>query len=263
MGLCGSSVPDVIIPDPVDGEKHQVLIKPTGMLSRDQYVYQDMDKEKKWLFLDKDGGIFSNPHYYLENFVRDENKKGKVLCSAKVDITELNKASDGVSYDSDPSDYTDSDDEDDVDVITEKFKWTQKIKIKFYSDREQNTKIAEMKVKAKGKAKKVTVVTTTTNEEGEEEEHQSSTVTKKVKKIIYLMEECEGVDEMPELKMKGKISGNEANLSWESPLFEASIDGREVTVTTSWKNSALGMLAGYICAKELAPQDIADNVTIW
>jgi len=266
MGCCESSVPDVIIPDPEPGQKCDVLIKPIGMLSRDQYVYQDKDDTKKWLFLDKAGSLFSNPKFYLENFVRDDNKKGQMLCAATIEICELNKCSKGEHVDSDASEYSDSSIEGEVEVTVEKFKWAQKLKIKFYSDREMSKKICVLKVKAKGKAKKTTVTTTTTDEEGNEKENVSSSVDKKVKKLIYKILELEGEEEgkFPDVDLKGKLKHPEHELKWKGEgMFESRIEGNKVHVETEYKHPGLGMLMGYICAKELAPNDISSNVHIF
>lgn len=279
MGCCDSksSVPDVIIPDPVPGESHKVLFKKNGMLSRDQNVFQDGDKDKKWMMMDKEGGFWKGPTYVLENFVRDEKGLGQVLCSAKLDIVECHTYGAKVSDDSDSSEEDSSDSESTVDVEVTKMKWAQKIKVNFYSDRERSDKIATIKVKAKGKAKK-TVVTTTTmkdthdeegNKTGEEEVVNTSVdIDKKVKKVKYVIEDMKGEDECPKIKLKGKPNKDAYKLEWDGDVFQAEIDSsgwgsQEIEVKTSWKNPALGMLMGYIIAKEISPDDIKDKVAVF
>ena len=108
MGCGSSSVPAVIIPDPEPGQKCNVLFKKTGMFARDQNVFQDCDTDKKWLMMDKEGSLFSNPTYILENFVRKivdgkAAKRGECLCAAKLKITECKSYGHETHEDSDSS----------------------------------------------------------------------------------------------------------------------------------------------------------------
>lgn len=152
LGCCGTIAPDVIIPDPENGQTHNVMFEKTGVFADDQYVYQDGDKEKKWLFMDKKGGLFSNPIYILENFVRDENGKGEVLCAARVYCKEFDRYKKGTKHDSDDSNYSDSTDGRKIKYVT-KAKWKQCYHVVFYSDRGMQNQIGEIKCKAKGKGK--------------------------------------------------------------------------------------------------------------
>lgn len=278
MGCGTSSVPDVIIPDPEPGQKCHVLFKKMGMLAKDQNVYQDCDKSKKWLYMDKEGGFWSNPTYVLENFVRkDGAKKGECLCAAKLEITEAITYGRKESVDSDSSSDDSTDDEGEEFRIVAKMKWAQKIKVKFYSDRDRNDKIAEVKVKAKGKAKKETTVkieeVEDKDEEGNvtgthEERSESVKIEKKVKKVKYVIEELKGEDEPPKIELDGKPNKTAYKLKWESDVFQAEIDSngwgsQEIEVKTSFKNPALGMLMGYIIAKDISPDDIKDKVSVF
>lgn len=278
MGCCDSksSVPDVIIPDPVAGETHKVLFKKNGMLSRDQNVFQDCDKEKKWLMMDKEGGFWKGPTYILENFVRDEKGLGQVLCAAKLSICECRTYGHKMSEDSDSSSDDSSDSQSVTDIMVHKMKWAQKIKVKFYSDRDRTEQIAEVKVKAKGKAKKTTTTTRrmVDDRDGEgnvtgqhEEVNERVNVDKKVKKVKYVIEELKGEESAPPIKLEGKPNKNAYKLKWTGPVFTAEIDSsgwgsQEIEVTTSYQNPALGMLMGYIIAKEISPDDIKDNVHV-
>lgn len=271
MGCMASSVPDVIIPDPEEGQKCHVLFKKTGMMAKDQNVFQDCDKEKKWLLLDKEGGLWSNPTYILENFVRKEGeKRGQCLCAAKLEIAELKVYGHDVHEDSDSSEDDSDDDDDGVEVNVEvvKMKWAQKIKVKFYTDRDRKDKIAEIKVKAKGKGKRTTTTTTIQDDEGNEVSSSSVQIEKKVKKVKYIIEELKGHDEPPKIKLEGKPNKNAYKLKWEGDVFQAEIDSngwgsQEIEVKTDFKNPSLGMLMGYIVAKEISPDDIKDNVNCW
>jgi hypothetical protein len=272
MGCGASSVPDIIIPDPTSGQACKVLFKKTGMMSRDQNVFQDCDKEKKWLLMDKSGSMFSNPTYVLENFVRnnpDKKSEGQCLCAAKLEVTDCKTYGRESSEDSDSS-GSDSSGDAQYDRETAKMKWAQAIKVKFYSDREREKCIAVVKVKAKGKAKKTTWTTTSQDAEGNDVERQHSEIEKKCKKVKYTITEMEGEEDgkFPEIKLVGKLDGKAKKLEWVSDVFKAEIEtsnwgSDEIEVNTSWKNSALGMLMGYIIAKDISPDDIKDKVVVW
>jgi len=279
---CGTSVPKEIIPDPTPGQECKVLFKKTGMMSRDQYVFQDLNKEKKWLLMDKEGSLFSNPTYVLENFVRGKNpnkkNEGECLCAAKLEVTDAKTYGFETHEDSDSSEAESGEWGDESDVVVVKMKWQQGIKVKFYRDRERTNLIAEVKVKAKGKAKKTTKTTketvTSTDDDGnstsEEVEKEVVTIEKKVTKVKYTITELKGEEkEMPPIKLVGKPNGKAGKLRWESPVFNAEIDPKvgfssdQIEVHTSFKDPALGMLMGYIIAKDISPDDIKDRVAVW
>jgi len=279
MGGCGSSsVPDIIIPDPEGGKEHKVLFKKQGMFAKDQYVYQDYDTSKKWLFLDKEGGLFTQPKYWLENFIRPEgSKKGEVLCSAQLNLTKFKKYGFESDEDSDSDISDSSDDNIEATMKKEKFKWAQTIEVLFFNSRDFDTVIAKVKVKAKGKAKKCTQTIVRTVEDHDEEgnktgEHEETEVNveieKKVKKVKYTITDMKGEEEMPKINLKGKPNKSAYKLEWSGPLFESEIDSSmfgspEIKVKTSWKNAALGMLMGYIITKDISPDDIKDNVVVF
>lgn len=276
MGCGASSVPDVIIPDPTPGQACDVLFKKTGMFARDQNVFFDKDETKKWLLMDKSGSLFSNPTYILENFVRtnpDKKNEGECLVSAKLDVTDCKTYGHENHSDSDSSGSDSSADvEYEVEVV--KMKWAQAVKIKFYSDRDRSKCIAVVKVKAKGKAKKTTTTETytSTDSEGNESEQmrQNIAIEKKCKKVKYTITEMEGEEEgsYPKIELGGKLNGKASKLEWKSECFTAEIDANgwgsdKIEVKSSWKNPALGMLMGYIIAKDVSPDDIKDNVSVW
>jgi len=272
MGICfGSEVPETIIDDPKEGDSCHVLFKKTGLLSRDQFIYQDCDLEKKWLKMDKQGGLFSNPTYIIENFVRKEGEDfGEVLCAAKLDVKECFTYGHETHDDSDSS-GSDSGSDDGIEEHVEKtkMKWAQKIKVKFYSDREMTNQIGEVKVKAKGKAKKTVTTTITTEEDGTEKHESSTEIKKKCKKLKYTIEELHGhEDDMPKIKIDGKPNHSAHKLAWDSDCFSAECNpgswgSDQIEVKTSWKHPALGMLMGYIIAKEISPDDVKDNVHVF
>jgi len=279
MGCGASSVPKVIIPDPEGGKRHKVLFKKQGMFASDQNVYQDCDTSKKWLFMDREGKFFDpETKFWLENFVRPEgSKKGQVLCSAILNLTQLKKYGHEVHEDSDSSEADTDDSDVEVNVVKHKMKWAQTIKVNFFQTRDFSDKLATVKVKAKGKAKKKTITI-----EKEVDDHDAEgnkigchtekevriDIEKKVKKVKYTITEMKGEDEMPPIVLKGKPNGKDYKLEWSGPVFESEIGSngwgtQQIEVTTEWKHSGLGMLMGYIIAKEISPDDIKDNVTIF
>jgi len=276
---CGTSAPKVIIPDPTPGQECKVLFKKTGTFSRDQYVYQDCDKEKKWLLMDKEGSLFSNPTYTLENFIRknpDKKNEGECLCAAKLEVTEAKTYGFSAKEDSDSSEG-DSGEWGEETTLVVKMKWRQTVRVKFYSDRERKNEIAVVKVKAKGKAKKTTTITketvTNTDADGnttsEEVERVAIDIQKKVTKVKYTISEMKGEEgKVPPIQLHGKPNKSAEKLKWESPVFTAEIDQKtgfssdQIEVRTNWKNPALGMLMGYIIAKDISPDDIKDKVAI-
>jgi hypothetical protein len=269
MGCGSSSVPDVIIPDPKPGDKCKVLFKKTGMFASDQNVFQDCDTTKKWLMMDKEGSLFSNPTYTLENFVREDgSKRGQPLCFAKLKITEAKTYGRECHEDSDSSSADSTDGE--VEETVEKMKWAQAVKVEFFSDKTESEKIAVIKVKAKGKAKKTTTVTTTTDEEGNEQTSTTFDIDKKIKKVKYVITEMKGIDkaDLPPITLEGKPNKSAYKLKWTGPVFQAEIDSsgwtsQEIEVETDYSNPALGMLMGYVIAKEISPDDIMDKVSVW
>jgi len=213
--------------------------------------------------------------YVLENFVRnDPNKKneGQCLCAAKLEVTEAKTYGFSVKEDSDSSEPDSG--EWGEETTTVKMKWRQTVRVKFFTDRERNNHIATVKVKAKGKAKKTTTreTVTSTDADGNEttQEIEKIDIQKKVTKVKYTITEMKGEDEgkLPPITLRGKPNKNAAKLQWESPVFAAEIDPKigfssdQIEVRTNWKNPALGMLMGYIIAKDISPDDIKDKVAI-
>lgn len=242
-----------------------------------------MDQNKKWLLMDKEGSLFSNPTYVLENFVRGKNPnkkdEGECLCSAKLEVTEAKTYGFSAHEDSDSSTASSGEWIEEVDKVTEKMKWRQAVQVKFFRDRERNECIGKLKVKAKGKAKKTTKTFTETvvsvnadgQETSQEVERVEVNIDKKCTKVKYVISELKGVDEkeIPKIKLHGKPNGKAGKLRWESPIFTAEIDPKigfssdQIEVTSNWQNPALGMLMGYIIAKDISPDDIKDKVVVW
>jgi len=107
------------------------------------------------------------------------------------------------------------------------------------------------------------------NVTGEHEEVDvRNEISKKCKKVKYVITEMEGEEEIPKIELKGKPSKSAYSLKWTGPVFQAEIESsgwfsQEIEVETSWKNPALGMLMGYVVAKEISPDDICDRITVW
>jgi hypothetical protein len=277
MGCGGSKVPREILPDPTAGQENKFLCKKKSVFGSDFEVFKDFDDKKKWLFIDKKGSIFKDPVYILENYVREEGKKfGQTLCAAKIGDAKVKIYGADAHEDSDASqDYSVSGGEDgeggmsvDKSTVVTNMKWAQTLKVKFYSDRERKVQIAEMKVKAKGKAKKKVTTVTVTDDEGNSSSSEKTDIKKKVKKLIYKFQfepTVEGGAQY-DVVLKGSLNGKESGLEWQSPLFHATTRGgfnQKAEIVTSFSNPGLGLLVGFLCAVELAPQDIADNVKVW
>jgi len=160
--------------------------------------------------------------------------------------------------------------------VTVKMKWKQVVRVKFFSDRDRKNQIAEVKVKAKGKAKKTTTTTketvTNTDSDGnqttEEVERVAVDIQKKVTRVLYHITEMHGEEgKLPPIELHGKPNKTADKLRWEGPVFRAEIDTKgfasdQIEVHTNWKNPALGMLMGYIIAKDISPDDIKDKVVV-
>jgi len=133
-----------------------------------------------------------------------------------------------------------------------------------------------IKVKAKGKAKKTTTTTRQTvsktdangNQTTEEVEKVSVDVQKKVTKIKYTITDMKGEEgKIPPITLHGKPNKAADKLKWESPVFTAEIEQKnwssdQIEVRTNWKDPALGMLMGYIIAKDISPDDIKNKVVV-
>jgi len=283
---CGNSAPKEIIPDPTPGQECKVLFKKSGMMSRDQFVYKDMDKEKKWLLMDKEGNLFSKPTYVLENFVRGKNPnkkdEGECLCAAKLEVTEAKTYGFHVQEDSDSSEASSGEWVEEAEVVVVKMKWRQTVKVHFYRDRQHTDQIAVVKVKAKGKARKTTTITfedvTSTDADGntstQQVERAVVNIQKKCTKVKYTITDMKGEGEgeekeLPRIKLHGKPNGKADKLRWECPVFTAEIEPKtgfssdQIEVQTNWKDPALGMLMGYIIAKDISPDDIKEKVVVF
>lgn len=245
------------------------------MFASDQNVFQDCDKEKKWLMMDKEGSLFSNPTYTLENFNRpvDANgkvsKRGQCLCKAKLKVVEARTYGHDTHEDSDSSE-DDSEAGVDVDTQVTRMKWAQQIKVEFFNDREQKDHIATVKVKAKGKAKRTEITTTTTDAEGNESTSTRFDIDKKIKKVKYTITEMKGLshDQIPKINLQGKPNKSAYKLKWDCSVFQAEIDSsgwgsQEIIVDTSYTNPNLGMLMGYVIAKEISPDDILGRISVF
>jgi len=269
-----SEVPETIIPDPQLGEDCTFYCKKVGLFSKDFEVYRDEAKEEeKWLIIDTEGSIFDdNAYIAVENFVRPEGGKigdGETQCYAVLDKLGYDNYHyyDGeVDVDSDDSDYsTDSSaGEEDVDVLVvkQKTKWKVKTTVKFFTDKSCSAPVAELKVKAKGKAKQKDTLVRTEMEDGSVEEHHEYEKKTKVKKFFYKLEMADG-NEVP-IEIEGNWNKHsDRGMVWRSPCFEASIGGfikPEPTVSvTEGAHPTLWLLIGFVAAHRLSPDDVKSN----
>jgi hypothetical protein len=268
-----SEVPELILPDPTPETANTFYCKKVGLFSRDFEVYKDAERElDKWLVIDTEGGLFDdNAYVCVENYVRPPDGKigeGQCLCYAKMDKLDYDNYIyyDGeVDVDSDDSDYsTDSSDgEEDVDVliVKQKTKWKCKTKVKFYVDKTMGVEVGELKVKAKGKAKKKDTLVRTEMEDGSVEERHEIETSTKVKKFFYKLQMADG-SEIP-IQLDGNWNKGDHRLQWSSPFFEVTIGGfikPEPTITTfDGAHPALWLMIGFVTAVKLSPTDVKSN----
>ena len=241
MGCCSSipGVPDVIIPDPV-GPPCVFYCKPSGAFSSNMTVLQGNKDGPTWLFLRKRGKMFKDDiNIVLENFIRTDPEhpdEGKALCVCKFDSLDSQAYKFyGGSFDSwqdsDNSDGYSADEGDfsSVDVDKQSGKFMFVTKSKFFSDRAMKTKIAEIKVKAKGKVKRTVRWTkrditdaqtqAVTGHEWISQVHSEV----KVKKLIYkfvTIDAASGAECEVPITLHGSLNSSAASNKWESPMFQ-------------------------------------------
>jgi hypothetical protein len=277
MGLCGSSIPDEILPDPTGPSKF--FMKKKGMMSRNFDIYQNDEDGGKWLQLKKEGGRVSDKaKISIENFVKDEESGHfgvLAFCNFDTLDSDAYKQSDMETHsDSDDSDY--SDDESDTEA-EQKCKWKCKTKSHFYKDKSKKEKTFTLRVKAKGKAKRKVEFHEYEDAEGHQAARASVSMKIKVKKFFYKLSvgvpgEGEGVEEskageggppLIPLELHGNLNKGARKLHWTCPMFEADVEGKsgnKLSVETKEGcDPAAAALIAYIAAIELAPEDIADK----
>ena len=242
MGCCASvpGVPDVIIPDPAGPQPCVFYCKPSGAFSSNMTVLQGSKEGPVWLFLRKRGKMFKDDiNIVLENFIRTDAEhpdEGRALCVCKFDTLDLQAYKFyGGNFDSwqdsDNSDGYSADEEDssavDVDKQSGKFRFVTKSK--FFSDRAMKTKVAEIKVKAKGKVKRRV---TWTKRDITDPQTQAVTGHEwiasvhrevKVKKLIYkfvTIDPTSGVEYDVPITLHGSLNSAAVSNKWESPMFE-------------------------------------------
>jgi hypothetical protein len=288
MGCCASvpGVPDIIIPDPDSGDQQNEAIKfyckPSGVFSSNMTVLKGDKEGPVWLFLRKRGKMFKDDiNIVLENFVRTDSEhpeEGKALCVCKFDTldSQAYKFYGGVFehfQDSDNSDGYSADEGDDgsVDVQSGKFRFVTKSK--FFTDRKYQNKVAEIKVKAKGKVKRTVVWNKRdlTDANGVHTGHEwvaSQSREIKVKKLVYkFVTITDGVEMEVPIHLHGSLNSAASENKWESPMFNCKIKGgffssdKPVITTNKAANftHALSLMAGYVCSIELSPQDVKEN----
>jgi len=240
-----------------------------------------------WLFLRKRGKMFKDDiNIVLENFIRTDAEhpdEGKALCVCKFDSldTQAYKFYGGSFdswQDSDNSDGYSADEGDfsSVDVDKQSGKFMFVTKSKFFSDRAMKTKIAEIKVKAKGKVKRTVTWTkrditdpqtqAVTGHEWISQVHREVKVKKLIYKFVTIDASSGAECEVP-ITLHGSLNSSAASNKWESPMFQCQIQGgffssdKPIITTQEAPNftHALSLLAGYVCSIELSPEDVRSN----
>ncbi len=281
-------VPDVIIPDPDTGDQQNEAIKfyckPSGAFSSNMTVLKGDKEGPVWLFLRKRGKLFKDDiNIVLENFVRRDSEhpeEGQALCVCKFDTldSQAYKFYGGCFenfQDSDNSDGYSADEGDSnggaLDIQSGKFRFVTKSK--FFTDRKHQNKVAEIKVKAKGKVTRVVNWTKRdlTDANGEVTGHEwvaSQSREIKVKKLVYkFVTTVNGVETEIPIHLHGSLNSAASENKWESPMFSCKVKGgffssdKPVITTNKGQNftHALALMAGYVCSIELSPQDVKEN----
>jgi len=263
-GCCSdvSEVPDIIIPDPVDGKGYTVTLEKLGALVGDTYeIFTEHDgQHSKWLNIRRyrtDAGA----DYRLENYVRKEGEdSGERLANAQAD----NFTSDMYKYkkpeqESSGSEDNFSDSPDDPGEFTvHKAKWSVKNKV-VIQDKEGNP-VGEIKCKAKGKLIRESIVRQHAPAEGEAEgrKYWETKYDSRIKKIKYTIE-LNG-QEPVSFKLKGSIRKKEPCV-WECDAFKCSSSNPNSSAveTLEGHNPATAMMMAFICTQVLCPGDIHDG----
>lgn len=271
MGLCGSSIPDEIIPDPTGPSKF--YFKKAGMMSSNYNIFQGDEDGGKWLLMRKKGKFGDKINLSIENFVKDE-ETGKfgmlAYCHFDTIDRQAYKQKDMETHDdSDASDYSDDDSDEETE---QKCKWVFKTKSKFYADASKTQHLYTIQVKAKGKAKRKVEFHEYEDANGEKKARAEVSRKGKVKKFFYKLtaaagagaggeesKTAEGAPEIP-IVLHGSLNKGAHKLEWESPMFNADIEGRgsqKLTVQTKEGfNPSMAGLIAYVCCIEIAPEDV-------
>ncbi len=291
MGCCASvpGVPDVILPDPDASDEQTQPIKfyckPSGTFSSNMTVLKNDKDGPVWLFLRKRGKLFKDDiNIVLENFVRTDAEhpdEGQALSVCKFDTLDANAYKFyGGSFDhfqdSDNSDGYSADEDDgasEQDKQSGKFRFVTKSK--FFTDRKFKNKVAEIKVKAKGKVKRVVTWNKRdlTDANGVVTGHEwvaSQSRETKVKKLVYkfvTVDAATGAETDVPIQLFGSLNSAASENKWESPMFSCKVKGGffsadKPVITTNKSHNythALALMAGYVCSIELSPQDVKEN----
>jgi len=271
-GCCSteSSVPDRILDDPAG--PCEFFVTQLSAISSDYEVFEDEKNEKKWLLIDHSGDMWSDScKFVVENYQRPEGGKigtGQCLAAAEfekinykyyhwdTDVNEVYEDSDG-----DDSDFSDSGDEEDLVGVEKEVKcsWKADAKINFFKDRECKEWLMKIKVKAKGKAKRIERHIEVDDGDGGKRTKTTIDEKHKMKKFFYHLEVG---GEKVEVDWKGKASQN-AGLKWDCDLFSTSIPTGNFTlcphVKTKSDNPGADLLLGFLIASQLKPTDFHDR----
>jgi len=265
---CGSSVPDVIIPDPVEGQNNTFLCKSAGVFSGGNYeVFKDFDEDKKWLLIRREGSFWKGTSTYtVENFVRvEDSKKGVPLAIAEMQPLQV-RFYDwwGRGLDSDMSDgYSPDEIGWDVEreyVQIQRTKWVA-ICLVVIRSAQTNVGTLTLRVKAKGHAKRKEIRELRRDPNTNQESwHTRTEHFKKLKRFCYRLNDANGVP-IP-LAMTGWINAPSTN-TWESNLFHCETSGffsQKAKITTGVGLPALNLLIAFLCSIEMSPSDIVNQI---
>ena len=261
MGCCYSvpDAPEVILPDP-EGPC-TFTCKKLGMFADDYVVLADEnDKSSKWLFLNRQGGLFSGSlSIDLENFVRnnpDNPKKGEILWYVKFDTSPKYKR----EYDDDSSDDEFSDGGDYFSFMRHRrenhyaMKWKMMTEMRIEPGKRPGGAYV-MRVKAKGTATRK--VRYELNDEGHREKKYYD--HERVKSVSYRMEQKSDGAVVDSWKIFGDLNrGRECH--WDNVLFSCDeFRGVNRVQTKPGCDPSLSLLVAHICATEFDIGAIKQN----
>lgn len=121
--------------------------------------------------------------------------------------------------------------------------------------------LGELKVKAKGKAKKKVTLVRTEMEDGSVHEERHTETSTKVKKFFYKLQMGDGT-EIP-IELNGNWNRGDGALQWTSPCFHATIGGfikpePQVQVVAG-AHPTLWLLIAFVASVKLSPTDVKSN----
>jgi len=234
-------------------------VKSCSMFNKDYEVYkEEVDKDNRWLFLNKEGKAFSDKAYIdLENYIREDEenpKKGQVLWRAKYDEHPDFKQ----QYGSDSSSDGFSSDGFRPSRRKLQMRWRLSTKATLKAVKYPGLEF-KIKVKAKGTAQRI--VRYTRDEEGNLQKHYHD--SEHVKKISYKIKNKQTGDTIDKFKIKGL---KRDTLKWKCGAFNATKEGGFFfpgpldVETKPGIDPGFALLMAHVCATEFGPSEIKGDL---